>query len=202
MGKEAACTVEFNGKRSDGRALLETDELIFRGEFRLKMHRREISSLRVEDGKLYASSPSGEAVFHLGAAASRWEAAFLNPPSRLKKLGVKSGTRYRIVGCMDAQFLKDLAEAQAVPDDGLDAEITFLAAAKKDDLASLLPPSSGCIWVIYPKSVQIITEADVLAAGRAIGLTDIKVVSFSPTHTALKFVPRRDTQAHRIPKIS
>ena len=191
MGKEAQCTVEFNGQRSDGRALLETDEIVFRGDFRLKIHRRELNSLRAEDGKLYASIPAGEAVFHLGGAASRWVEAFLNPPSRLKKLGVQSGTRCRLIGEMDPTFLKEINEAQAVPDDGPDAELTFFAAAKKDDLASLLPPPTGCIWVIYPKGIQAITEGDVLAAGRSAGLTDIKVASFSPTHTALKFVPRK-----------
>ncbi len=191
MGKEAACTVEYNGQRSDGRALLETDELIFRGDFRLKMHRREINGLRAEDGKLYASTPSGEAVFHLGAVASRWAEKFLNPPSRLEKLGVKSATRYRIVGDLDAEFLKDLDEAQAIPTEGPSADITFIAAAKKDDLASLVLPPVGCIWVIYPKANKAITEGDVLAAGRSAGLTDIKVASFSPTHTALKFVARK-----------
>ena len=33
-----------------------------------------------------------------------------------------------------------------------------------------------------------IGEGDVLSAGRAAGLKDVKVVRFSATHTALKFV--------------
>jgi len=44
------------------------------------------------------------------------------------------------------------------------------------------------LWIVYPKGQQHITEGDVLSAGRKAGLTDIKVVSFSRTHTALKFV--------------
>jgi hypothetical protein len=44
------------------------------------------------------------------------------------------------------------------------------------------------LWIIYPKGQQHITEADVLSSGRKARLTDIKVVGFSPTHTALKFV--------------
>jgi hypothetical protein len=35
---------------------------------------------------------------------------------------------------------------------------------------------------------MLITENDALAAGRKAGLKDVKVVGFSPTHTALKFV--------------
>jgi hypothetical protein len=33
-----------------------------------------------------------------------------------------------------------------------------------------------------------LTEAEVMAAGKEAGLVDVKVVSFSPTHTAEKFV--------------
>jgi hypothetical protein len=47
---------------------------------------------------------------------------------------------------------------------------------------------AAAMWVVYPKGRQQITEGDVLAAGRAAGLKDVKVVGFSATHTALKFV--------------
>jgi hypothetical protein len=41
---------------------------------------------------------------------------------------------------------------------------------------------------VYPKGKKEITEGDVLGAGRKAGLKDVKVVGFSATHTALKFV--------------
>jgi hypothetical protein len=44
------------------------------------------------------------------------------------------------------------------------------------------------LWVIYPKGQQHVTQGDVLSAGRKARLTDIKVMRFSGTHTALKFV--------------
>jgi hypothetical protein len=47
---------------------------------------------------------------------------------------------------------------------------------------------NGALWIVYPKGRKEITELQVLAAGREAGLVDIKVVSYSPTHTALKFV--------------
>jgi hypothetical protein len=47
---------------------------------------------------------------------------------------------------------------------------------------------AAALWVIYPKGRQDITEGDVFAAGHKAALTDIKVVGFSSTHTALKFV--------------
>ncbi len=47
---------------------------------------------------------------------------------------------------------------------------------------------AGAIWVIRPKGQKSITEADTMAAGKRAGLVDVKVVSFSDSHTAEKFV--------------
>jgi hypothetical protein len=44
------------------------------------------------------------------------------------------------------------------------------------------------LWIVYPKGQKSTTENDVIAAGRKTGLKDVKVVGFSSTHTALKFV--------------
>jgi len=61
-------------------------------------------------------------------------------------------------------------------------DLDRLAALK----ASLTP--EGALWIIRPKDVKEITEADTMAAGKAAGLVDVKVVRFSDTHTAEKFV--------------
>jgi hypothetical protein len=46
---------------------------------------------------------------------------------------------------------------------------------------------------VRPKGRPEIGEAAVMAAGKAAGLVDVKVVSFSVTHTAEKFViPAKD----------
>jgi len=55
--------------------------------------------------------------------------------------------------------------------------------------------SAGALWIVYPKGRQEIKELQVLEAGRAAGLVDVKVVSFSATHTALKFIRPRAKQA-------
>jgi hypothetical protein len=45
----------------------------------------------------------------------------------------------------------------------------------------------GALWVVYPKGHAAIREIEVINAGREAGLKDNKVVSFSSTHTALRF---------------
>jgi hypothetical protein len=44
------------------------------------------------------------------------------------------------------------------------------------------------IWTVTPKGKSGIKDTDVMAAGKAAGLVDVKVAAFSPTHTAAKFV--------------
>ena len=190
MGQEAKCRVEFEGKSSLGKALLETNELIFRGDFRLKILHRVISTMEARDGRLDVVFEGGRAVFHLGDAAEKWAARIRNPPSRLDKLGVKPGMRIRLIGRFDPAFTDEIKNRGALVVRAK-AELTFLAAGGKDQLLELAYLTDGPVWILYPKGVKTITESDVLAAGRAAGMVDIKVVGFSAELTGLKFAPRR-----------
>jgi hypothetical protein len=73
------------------------------------------------------------------------------------------------------------------------AALIFFEARKATDLVKIAKLASGIvpdggIWVIYPKGRKEIREIEVIEAGRAAGLKDVKVAGFSATHTALKFV--------------
>ncbi len=52
----------------------------------------------------------------------------------------------------------------------------------------LLTQENGATWVVFPKGRKDLREADFIRAGVAAGLVDNKVVRFSDTHTALRFV--------------
>ena len=64
------------------------------------------------------------------------------------------------------------------------------SATELSRIKKLIPSlaGNGALWIVYPKGRKQITELQVLAAGRKAGLVDIKVVSYSATYTALKFV--------------
>ena len=62
------------------------------------------------------------------------------------------------------------------------------AAARREDLARVRTLSGAALWVIYPKASSAIREIEVIEAGRAAGLKDVKVARISETHTGLKFV--------------
>jgi len=81
MGAESKCTVQYAGQRSEGKALLETDHLIFRGTFRLNIPRKSITTLDADAGTLRVTFPGGTAVFELGPSAAKWAEKIRNPTS-------------------------------------------------------------------------------------------------------------------------
>jgi len=115
----------------------------------------------------------------------------------LEKLGVKPDMVVVIEGIRDTAFLKSLRDAGAVIAKwrARDADLIFLAAAREGDLSQIaslkvgLAPN-GALWVVRPRGVKEITEAQVMKAGLDAGLVDVKVVRFSDSHTAEKFVYR------------
>jgi len=197
MGKEVKGAVRVGKARHRGKILLENSELIFRGaEFRLKIPFSAMKSVKASDQELHVAGQDGLTIFEVGKAADQWREKILHPKSRAEKLGIKEGVRVRLLGDFESDFLHELRKNKAeivkasAPGEAL---TTFLALAGKAALAEIARrarKSKGAevLWVVYRKGEKEITENDVIAAGRKSGLQDVKVVGFSPTHTALKFV--------------
>ena len=197
MGQEAACKLQLGKKVFQGKALLETDDLIFRAtDVRLKIPFREMTAIEADGKWLRITFPEGVAGFELGAAAAKWADKIRNPKSVIDKLGVKPGSRVALLSIADAEFRRDLRSRTDDISEGKaakDSDSIFFGASRDenlDDLRKLKPllKPNGAIWVVYPKGQREITEAGVLSAGKRGGLVDVKVVRFSATHTALKFV--------------
>src|SRR5260370_2245107 len=108
MGNEVTCNAQFGKRQSEGKALLETSEILFRGEFRLKIPFATIKSAKAVDGELRLQTAKGAVVFGLGPAAEKWRDKILHPKSRLEKLGVKPGDKDSFLGDFDAGFLTEI----------------------------------------------------------------------------------------------
>ena len=199
MGNEAICAASLGRQKGHGKALLETSELIFRSEdeaLRLKIPFSTIKSAKAVDGELRLEIPEGLATFALGANAAKWCEKILHPKTRLEKLGIKPSAQVSLVGEFDVDFVTELRSITKNVATGKlteGSEAIFLSAVIAKDLgqvAKLAKSLKGAssLWIVYPKGQKAITENDVLAVGRKAGLKDVKVVGFSPTHTALKFV--------------
>ena len=200
MGRKTHCTVRSGGKRIAGQALLETNEIVFRGDLRLKIPIASLQSVVARNGELHLKWPSNTAVFELGDEAEKWAHKILHPKSAAEKLGIKPGLRISVLRLSDDGFLQDVRKVAAAFADSKplqESDIIFFGAKVAADLAGLkkLVPSlagNGAVWIVYPKGRKEITELQVLNAGRDAGLVDIKVVGYSTTDTALKFVRPKD----------
>jgi hypothetical protein len=216
MGLDAHCTARWKGRTSEGQARLEEKEVLFRGEFRLSIPLKDIASAEARRGTLTVKFSGGTAAFDLGAAAEKWALKIRYPRSRAEKLGVKPGLTACVLGIADEHFLRELTAGvgadrdlprggggepqQAASGAGRiatkpvkDADLIFFAAEDRAALAQLKRlqgsmKKTGALWVVYPKGQKHITQLDVMAAAKSAGLVDVKVVSFSETHTALKLM--------------
>ncbi len=111
------------------------------------------------------------------------------------KLGVKPGSRVSVIGIRDRDFLAELLRRGADLSQRLrrQSDLIFVLVDRPDAVGQLkrLEPwisRSGAIWAVFPKGRKDLREVDIIAAGPAAGLVDNKVVRFSDTHTALRFV--------------
>ena len=116
---------------------------------------------------------------------------------RLDKLGVKPGVRVALFDLDDPLFeaevrerTGDITRGEPLPD----TDLVFLAA---DDHAALAPLArlrerlrpNGGIWVVSRKGrAATLRDVEIMAAARAAGLVDNKVVAFDDARTSIRLV--------------
>ncbi|MGD0676761.1 MAG: hypothetical protein ABSC94_15210 [Polyangiaceae bacterium] len=197
MGLEAECTVRVGRKRYAGKATLEGEKLAFRGEYRLDIPLDRIRNVDVDGDALVVRTDEQEARFHLGVRpASRWFRLIKEPKGLFEKLEVTAESRIALVDISDSIFVMALRERTAGVTEGRvpqGARVIFFGveargALRRIPLLRARMVDTGVLWVVRPKASKAISEADVLSAIRAAGLTDTKVVALSRTHTAHKAV--------------
>jgi hypothetical protein len=195
MGLEAECTVRVGRKASVGKALLEGETLVFRGDFRLDIPFDRMKDVAVDGGALVVRTDENEARLELGAPmADRWARLIKEPKGLFEKLEIGPQSRVAVVDVHDTLFLTALRERAASVAEGRvpgGSPIIFFGAETRDALRKIhllraRLVDSGVLWIVRPKGSKVISEADVFDALRTAGLVDTKVVAFSKTHTAHK----------------
>lgn len=196
MGKDAQVRARFADGEDAGRLQYEAPKLLFRGAQRRVFQGDDLTGVRAEAGDLVLADGSR---FTLGEkAAASWADAILNPKGRLDKLGVKPGMRVAVLNVADDALAGELAQRDAAPvGDLADLDILFYAAdsaAELDRIPDLIPAlaDKGALWIVSRKGkAAALKDVEVMAAAKAHGLVDSKVVGFSDTLTALRFTRRR-----------
>jgi len=196
MGYEADCSLTIDGRRYRGVARLEHMDLVFRGETSLTIPLRDVAEVHARSESLFVTFGAKRAALAIGIGAAKWADRIGNPPSRVKKLGVKAGMRVALIGVPDPGLQQEIQAAgatiAAAAAAGLDAIFYGVRTAKDlarlETLSARMQPA-GALWVIRGKGKgAVVSEAESMAAGKRAGLVDVKVVSFSDTHSAEKYV--------------
>lgn len=196
LGREAVCHGRLGAQSGEGTALLETDELIFRGDFRVKVPLAAITAVVAKGGALTLAWPGGKLTLTLGEQAEKWARAITHPRTVIEKLGVKPGLQVVIVGRFETAFRTEIMNALGVkpgvkPVPGCDLVFRLLVHAndveRLEELVPAITPDGG-IWAVYPRGRRDLSEDTVRTAARAAGLVDVKVVRISEKHGALKLV--------------
>jgi hypothetical protein len=194
MGREAICKCTIAGTQTEVKALLESDELILRGDIRMRARLHALHDVRVEAECLCFNLDKHSIQLRLGAAAAKsWAKKIKSPPPSLAaKLGI-TGKIVRTVGPISDRALDSALSSAALvraqnPDliiscvDTPESLATTLREAKAQ-LAGSIP-----IWLIYRKGPgHPLNESAIRTCLRAHGLMDTKVASVSPELTALRF---------------
>jgi hypothetical protein len=194
MGREAICDCTFDGTTTKVKALLESEELILRGDIRLRAPLHALHHVRVESESLCFNLDEGPVRLDLGAAAAKsWAKKIKSPPPSLAdKLGITGKTVRTIGPTSDRALDSALSSAARIstrnPDlilayvDTLESLAVTLREAKAQ-LARSIP-----IWLVYRKGPgHSLNESAIRTCLRANGLMDTKVASVSAELTALRF---------------
>ncbi len=91
MGQELKCRVEFGRQSSEGKALLESTEIIFRGGFRLKIPFQGIESMEASGGRRPGGFSSRRKSGEVGGARPQSD----QPPGQTGSEAGKQGTTDR-----------------------------------------------------------------------------------------------------------
>jgi hypothetical protein len=204
MGFEAKCRVRVDDRsgtirEADGVVLLETDELVVRGDARVRVPRSSIASVTARAGVVTVTSPTAVVSLALGSeAAVKWRKKLEEAPKRLiHKLDVKPDAKVWVSNVHDETLIAQLGERTARvsrgsrPPSGCDVmfvgvESNAQIARIEHALAALA--ERGAIWVVHPKGSGGVADTTIFATAKALGLTYTKVARVSDTHTAEKLV--------------
>jgi hypothetical protein len=195
VGREATCQCNWAGTTAEVKALLETNEIILRGEIRRRIPLQKLSNVEVQSDRLCFSVDHEPVQLFLGAiAAESWAKKVKAPPRSLaQKLGITGKTVVRTMGNItDRALLSALDEAARIS--VRDADLIVACVDTPESLITILRDAhkqlaeSVPIWLVYRKGPRhAIDESIIRSHLRASGMMDTKVAAVSTEWTALRF---------------
>jgi len=206
MGYETKCRVHVDdgsGKPriAEATVLLETDDLIVRGDARVKVPRREIRSVARRGGVVTITAPTAIVRLTLDEpAATKWEQKLKEAPKRLiDKLDVKPDAKVWLLDVASPELEAQIEERTRDVYHGKSArgcDVVFVGVERDAHLPRIERAlnamlDDGAIWVIHPKGPGGVADTTIFEKAKALNLSYTKVARVSDTHTAEKLVMPR-----------
>ncbi len=115
MGRETTCDCTFDGTTAKVKALLETNEIILRGEIRMTAPLHALQNVKVQSDRLCFTIGKRPVQLHLGIkAAESWAKKIKTPPPSLAdKLGI-TGKVVRTIGPITDRALNSALTSAAL----------------------------------------------------------------------------------------
>lgn len=199
MGREAICECDWAGTTAKVKVLLESTELIVRGDIRKRLPFNKLRNVEAQSGWLRFSDGRDRVQILLGTpAAEKWALAIKKPaPTLARKLGITEKSVVRTIGDITDEALQEaLAQVAQISVNNPDFIVACvdtpesLAAALRAAKPQLI--RSIPIWLVYPKGPgHPLNESVIRSLLRSAGMMDTKVASVSTRLTALRFNLRK-----------
>lgn len=193
MGREATAYAEVGSKTGQVRALLESTELILRGEIRRRFPKAAMRQVRVEGDTLQFRANEETVALHLGATvAQSWAAAIAKPPPSLRaKLGLGTQARALLMGEIADEVLAEATQGALVTN-GAAAQMMIAIIDGPDDLAKAQRIHASFpalpLWTVYPKGRDVaFGDTAIRTDLRGAGFRDTKSCAVSDTLTATRY---------------
>lgn len=194
MGREAEGHAQWRGQGGAVKALLESDNIILRGEIRARLRRDDLMAWRVDGDDLCLRAGGEPLVLTLGAKeAAAWVKALDKPlPSLAAKLGVSALARAWVIGGPAPEEIAVAVAGVAVSGPEGAAMIVAVLTGPGDLEAALAAGQAAelKVWCVHGKGkAAAVGSATVRAAFRGAGWMDIKSCAVSEGFTATLYRP-------------
>lgn len=198
MGLEQKCRAAWPGGSGDVKALLETHELILRGDVKRTFPIARLEKIRVEDEDLRFRVADEDIALTLGAdKAGRWAKKLITPPPSLaQKLGTGPAAKALVIGEIDDPAL---VEALGENTTTSPQEAALCVAVVRDEAAlqQAIRAQQSCafetlIWIANVKGPRSpFSDNAVRSFMRDAGYIDNKVSAVSDVLSATRYARRR-----------
>jgi hypothetical protein len=195
MGREAIVHAICGNEAGQVKALLESHELILRGDIRRRFLKEAIENLAVHGDALTFVCAGEQVQIDLGAnGAASWFEAIQKPlPSLAAKLGLDKGARARLIGvCDDPALSVAISDALVTADQMPDMIVAVIDTEKDLDqaLSAQARFPNIALWAVYRKGkAAAFGDAAIRAKLRNCGFRDTKSCAVSNQFTATRYNP-------------